>query len=97
MSSTSSTNNTPEDKNIPYYKLCPDFSQYLAESSETQTTALENDVKKLDVKETDTLENKVDAYCREFLYLGGPRDDTRSKPKRENKKPVTTQNARSSS
>ena len=97
MSSTFSTNNTPEDKNTPYYKLCPDFSHYLAESSETQTTALEDDVKKLDVKETDTLEDKVDAYCREFLYLGGPRDYTRSKLKRENRTLVTTQNARSSS
>ncbi|CAA9959918.1 hypothetical protein CFE70_003359 [Pyrenophora teres f. teres 0-1] len=93
MSSSSSTNNAPKDDNIPYYKLFPDFTQPLAEPSETETASLEDDVKKLDVQETDTLEDQVDAYCREFLYLGGPQDFRGSKPKKENKSLFIKKNA----
>ncbi|RMZ74286.1 peptidase c40 [Pyrenophora seminiperda CCB06] len=95
MSSSPSppTNNSPKDNNKPYYELCPDFSHFLAKPNEAETTALENDVKKLDLKETDTLQGKIDAYCHEFLYLGGPRHYTRSNLKKEDT-PVTKQNAR---
>ena len=48
------------------------ISEFLSQShnTNTETTSLANDVKKLDVKDPKTLEGKVDAYCREFLSLG---------------------------
>ncbi|KAA8618883.1 hypothetical protein PtrSN002B_001052 [Pyrenophora tritici-repentis] len=95
--SSSSSSNAPKDDDIPYYKLFPDFSQPPAEPSKTETASLEDDVKKLDVKETDTLEDQVDAYCREFLYLGGPEDFIGSETKEDNESLLLKKYAGSSS
>ena len=52
-----------------FYHNLPDLPEDQPDKIETE--ALEQDVKKLDVKEP-TLEDKVNAYCQEFLYIGGP-------------------------
>lgn len=53
------------------YKKLPNLRD-LPDNKVSETAALEQDVKNLDVKE-ETLEDKVDAYVQEFLYIGGPK------------------------
>ncbi|KAI4957340.1 hypothetical protein J4E86_005814 [Alternaria arbusti] len=59
------------------YKKLPNLRD-LPDNKVNETAALEQDVKNLD-----SLEDKVDAYVKGFLYIGGP------KPRRQ-KQPVTT-------
>jgi hypothetical protein len=87
MSSTPS----PAEIQIYFEKLqalsnnLPDLDQPNETDTEA-TAALEQDVKKLDVREK-TLEDKVDAYCQEFLYIGGPAPP-RHRRKKEDKTPI---------
>jgi len=83
MSSTPSTAELQaysEEIQALYNKL-PNLRD-LPDSKVNETAALEQDVKNLDVKEQ-SLEDKVDAYVKGFLYIGGP------KPRRQ-KQSVTT-------
>lgn len=45
-----------------------------ADATNTTTASLATDAQKLDVNDEQptTLEEKVDDYCKEFLYIGGP-------------------------
>jgi hypothetical protein len=52
------------------YKKLPNLLD-LPDAKDSDTAALEQDVKNLNVKEH-TLQDKVDAYCQEFLNIGGP-------------------------
>jgi hypothetical protein len=63
------------DKVQALYQSLPDLP---VEDQPDEKQTLEQDVKKLDVKEQ-TPEDKVDAYCREFLYIGGPAPTRQSK------------------
>jgi hypothetical protein len=67
-------------------KNLPDLLDQPDETDTEATAALEQDVKKLDVKEK-TLEDKVDAYCQEFLYIGGSAPP-RHRRKKEDKTPI---------
>ncbi|KAI4625418.1 hypothetical protein J4E80_002549 [Alternaria sp. BMP 0032] len=53
------------------YKKLPNLRD-LPDNKVNETAALEQDVKDLDVKEQ-SLEDKVDAYVKGFLYIGGPK------------------------
>ncbi|KAI4638415.1 hypothetical protein J4E93_010215 [Alternaria ventricosa] len=53
------------------YQKLPNLRD-LPDNKVNETAALEQDVKNLDVKEQ-TLEDKVDAYVKGFLYIGGPK------------------------
>jgi hypothetical protein len=72
-----------------YYENYPDFSQYITSASDN-TTTLSKDVEKLGVKDNDV--DKVEAFRREFLYIGGPEVIARSKTKIE-KNDTPKQNA----
>ena len=63
------------------YKKLPNLRD-LPDNKVNETAALEQDVKNLVVKEQ-SLEDKVDAHVKGFLYIGGP------KPRRQ-KQQVTT-------
>jgi hypothetical protein len=65
------------DKIKAYYENNPDFSQYIT-SPNDDTTTLTKDVEKLEVKDD---VDKVEAFRREFLYIGGPEVIARSKQK----------------
>ena len=52
------------------YSSLPDLLT-TEQEDKTGTEALEQDVGKLDVKEQN-LEDRVNKYCQEFLYIGGP-------------------------
>jgi hypothetical protein len=51
------------------YHSLPDL--LTEQEDKTGTEALEQDVVKLDVKEQN-LQDRVNKYCQEFLYIGGP-------------------------
>jgi hypothetical protein len=40
--------------------------------TDTETASLATTTEKLDINEQTALQDKVDAYCKEFLYIGGP-------------------------
>jgi hypothetical protein len=52
------------------YQSLPDLL-ITEQEDRTGTETLEQDVGKLDVKEQN-LEDRVNKYCQEFLYIGGP-------------------------
>jgi hypothetical protein len=52
------------------YSSLPDLLT-TEQEDKTGTEALEQDVGKLDVKEPN-LQDRVNKYCQEFLYIGGP-------------------------
>jgi hypothetical protein len=74
-----------------FYDNYPNISQYIGNSA-APTTTLEQDIKKLDTKD-----DKVEAFRREFLYIGGPEVIERSRQKKENNKPLYKHNAGSPS
>ena len=45
-----------------------------ADATDTTTASLATNTEKLDINDEQptTLEEKVDSYCKEFLYIGGP-------------------------
>jgi hypothetical protein len=52
------------------YSSLPDLLT-TEQEDKTGTETLEQDVGKLDVKEQ-SLQDRVNKYCQEFLYIGGP-------------------------
>jgi hypothetical protein len=83
------SSSTTIDKIKTYYENYPDFSQYIT-SADDNTTTLSKDVKKLEVKDNNV--DRVEAFRREFLYIGGPEVIARSKTKNE-KNDTPKQNA----
>ncbi|CAO2651082.1 Nn.00g093790.m01.CDS01 [Neocucurbitaria sp. VM-36] len=51
-----------------YYENYPDSTEFIGKSDDSASTTLEQDVKALQVNETD----KVEAFRKEFLNIGGP-------------------------
>jgi hypothetical protein len=89
MSSSSSLSLSSKIKT--FYDNYPSISQYIGKPERT-TTSLEPDVKKLDVKD-----DKVEAFRREFLYIGGPEVIERSRQLKQKKKSPYKHNAGSPS
>ena len=87
--SSSSTIEPLSSKIKTYYDNYPNISQYIGKSADSEpTTALEEDVKKLDVTD-----DKVEAFRREFLYIGGPEVIERSRQLKQDNKPTYKHNA----
>lgn len=92
---SSSSSQSLIDKVNAYYQKTPDLTEFIVNPSAdnndfASTAALEQDIKDLNVNETD----RVEALCKEFLYIGGP-DVTRNSKKKEEL--LKQQNASSSS
>ncbi|KAJ4368913.1 hypothetical protein N0V83_005995 [Neocucurbitaria cava] len=79
---SSSSSQSLIDKVNAYYKNSPNLTDFIvdppADNESASTAALEQDIKDLNVNETD----RVEALCKEFLYIGGP-DVTRNSKKKE--------------
>ncbi|KAF1852125.1 uncharacterized protein K460DRAFT_402115 [Cucurbitaria berberidis CBS 394.84] len=78
------------DKINAYYQNSPDLTEYIGHSEDTASTTLEENIKDLQVTETD----KEEACRREFLNIGGPEVIRNSKQqKKEKPKVKPNQNA----
>lgn len=58
-----------------------------ADATDTTTASLATNTQKLDVNDEQptTLDENVDAYCKEFLYIGGPSPKISRPEKKVNK------------
>lgn len=90
MTSSSSTKQHQLDKEA--FTSILDYLQE-ADTADTTTASLATNAQKLNIKDEQpaTLEEKVDAYCKEFLYIGGPAPRI-SRPERKTKVDQQEQN-----
>ncbi|KAF1939181.1 hypothetical protein EJ02DRAFT_352898 [Clathrospora elynae] len=93
MASSPSSNQSDLNKINAFYANYKHISEFIGKSHDTEAPTLEDDVEKLTVKENRTKEDKVDAFCKEFLYIGGPEVIERSSKKKDVKQATSKQHA----